>query len=467
MASTKKDSITDNLHELRNGEPKNGQDIIPNIGQNIIGKVDLNKCPTSVNMVDTWKQDQEPTKLPPKIIIPICISMCLSVFVAALDMSIVTTALPQLASEFDALALYSWVGTAFQISLTAFQPLYGSLSDIFGRKPIFMTCLILFIIASALCGAANSMVMLIFFRAIQGIGGSGLFGLSLIILADITTTEEQGKYQGIIGAAYSFSSIFGPLLGGIFTDKLSWRWCFYINIPIGIIALVVVFFVLSLPSPKGSFLVKIRHIDFLGSITVIAFTVCFMLAISFGGNEFSWNSPVIILLFCVGALLIGIFAYVEGKFAIEPVLPLRLFKNRDYFVLSVIQFLYGVGFFLGFFYYPLYFQLLGESATGSGLKTLPMLLTSIAANIIGGFAVSYTKKLRPFIWVGFVAMVIGAGLITTFDEHTSNALHIGYTVILGFGSGLEMQNLILATQISVEAKDVPIATASAMFFRTL
>ncbi|KAL1920673.1 uncharacterized protein VTP21DRAFT_1050 [Calcarisporiella thermophila] len=407
------------------------------------------------------------TKLPTKIVILICASLCLSVLLAALDQTIVTTALPRLASEFDALSLYAWVGTAFQITFTAFQPLYGSLSDIFGRKPTFLFCVVVFLAASAVCGAANSMIMLIIFRAIQGIGGGGLFGLALIILADITTPEEQGKYQGLIGAAFTVASIIGPLLGGVFTDRLSWRWCFYVNLPIGAVALLMIFFTLRLPSPKGSLLSKFKRIDFLGSLAIIALTVCLMLAISFGGNEFAWNSPVVIVLFIVGVLLIGVFVFVEWKFAAEPVLPLRLFKNRDYVVLSVVNFFFGIGFFLGFFYYSLYFQLLGASATGSGLKTLPLSLVLIAVNIICGFAVSYTKKLRPFIWAGFVFMLLGAGLVTTFNEHTSDAMQIGYTVIVGFGLGFEVQNLLLATQIAVEPKDIPVATSSGMFFRTL
>ncbi|KAL1920120.1 uncharacterized protein VTP21DRAFT_1266 [Calcarisporiella thermophila] len=407
---------------------------------------------TSDEKIET-KIQLQPDKISFKVILLISISLCIVVFLAALDQTIVTTALPRIASEFNSLGLYSWVGTAFQITFTAFQPLYGRLSDIFGRKPIIMFLIIVFLIGSALCGASNSMVMLIVFRAVQGIGGGGLWALALIIIADIAAPEDQGKLQGIIGAAFTIASIIGPLIGGVFTDKVTWRWCFYINLPIGAVALLMIFFTVRIPMPKGSILSKIKRIDFLGSIVVIAITVCLLLAISFGGNEFSWNSAVVIVLFCVGVLLIGIFVLVEGKFAIDPVLPMRLFKNLDFGLLSLSNFFFGIGFFIGFFYYTYYFQILGASATDAGIRFLPMSLVLIVVNISVGFAVSYLKKVRPFIWVGFAILLVGAGLTTTFSVSTSASMQMGYTVIVGAGMGFIVQTLLLAMQIAVDPSE--------------
>ncbi|KAL1920674.1 uncharacterized protein VTP21DRAFT_1051 [Calcarisporiella thermophila] len=330
-------------------------------------------------------------------------------------------------------------------------------------KTTFLFCVVVFLVASALCRAIKSMVALIMFRAIQGIGGGGLFGLALIILSgnqdilrcahsiihffpyslflsDIITPEELSKYQGLLGAAFTVASIIGPLLGGVFTDKLSWRWCFYVNLPIGIVAILMIILVLRLPAPTGSLTSKLKRIDIMGLVVIIALTVCLLLGISFGGNEFQWNSPVVIALFVAGLSLFGVFYLIESKLAAEPVLSLRLFRDADFAILSVVNF-FGLEFFMGFFYYSFYFQLLGASATHSGLRFLPMSLVLIVVNI--------------------------TSMTTTWNETTTVATQIGYTVIVGLGIGFEIQNSVLAMQIAVEPKDIAVATSSGMFFRTL
>ncbi|KAL1921809.1 uncharacterized protein VTP21DRAFT_10451 [Calcarisporiella thermophila] len=406
--------------------------------------------------------------LPFKNVILICIGLCLSVLLCALDQTIVSTALPKLASEFNALSLISWVGTSYQITMTIFQPLYGRFSDIFGRRPTFLFAILVFLGASAVCGASNSMVMLIVFRAVQGIGGGGVISLAMIIMADITSPRDRGKYQGLIGAAWAIASVIGPFLGGVFVDRATWRWAFYVNLPIGAVAILMIIFVLRLPPVKGDFKSKIKRIDYLGSFTLGAAVILILLAISLGGNQLAWNSPTIIVLFVVGFVALLAFLPVEAKLALDPVIPLRLFRIRNFSIITFASLLFGIGFFLYLFYMPVYFQVvLSEDATTSGAQLIPSTVVLVAFSITGGILVSKTGSLRIFIWVGFVAMVVGAGILSTLDQYSSRARQIGYTIIPSFGLGLNIQNLLLVSQVSVPPKDIAVSTSVTLFFRTV
>ncbi|CAG8693633.1 24703_t:CDS:2, partial [Dentiscutata erythropus] len=245
-----------------------------------------------------------------------------AIFLAALDQTIVSTALPKIASDFNGLDQLSWVATSYLLTSTSFQPIYGSLADIFGRKATFLFTIIIFEFGSLLCGVANSMVSMIIYRAIAGIGGGGIIGLVTIIITDIVSAKDQGKYQGLIGACFGIASVAGPLIGGAFTDHVSWRWCFFINLPLGAITILAVIVFLHMKRQTGSLLGKFKRIDFLGIIIMIAATVCLLLPLNWGGSTYAWNSPVIIALLCAGVVGYIIFGLVEIYVASEPVAPL-------------------------------------------------------------------------------------------------------------------------------------------------
>ncbi|KAL1921368.1 uncharacterized protein VTP21DRAFT_11084 [Calcarisporiella thermophila] len=432
--------------------------------------------------------DEQSVNLPFKNVFFIIIGLCISVFLCSLDQTVISTALPKLASEFNALSLISWVGTAYQITLTLFQPLYGRLSDIFGRRLMFIFAKLIFMSASAVCGTTNSIAVMIAFRAVQGIGGGGVISLALIIIAgnlpifwlfflnlwpkvlytDVIPPRDRVKYQSLIAAAWAVASVAGPFLGGVIADKATWRWIFYVNLLIGALALSMVVSVLHLPPVKGDFKSKIKRIDFIGSFTLSVAVILLLLAFSLGGNNLAWSSPTIIVQLVVGFAAILVFLPVEAKLAVDPIIPLRLFRIRNFSIATFVSLIYGMGFLLYLFYMPVYFQVvLSEDATTSGAQLIPSSVTLVAFSIIGGFFVSKTGRPRIFMWVGFVAMVVGAGMLSTLDQNSSRAEQIGYTIIPSFGLGLNIQNLLLIAQISVPAQDTAVSIGVTLFFRAI
>ncbi|KAG0281874.1 hypothetical protein BGZ95_007932 [Linnemannia exigua] len=412
--------------------------------------------------------DEPVNQLPFKELVIVFVGLVLGVFLSALDQTIVSVCTTKIANDFKALNDVAWVGTSYLLTATAFQPLYGRFSDIFGRKSVFLFAILVFLVGSALCGAAQSMIMMIIARGISGVGAGGIMSMVMIIITDLVAPRERGKYQGIIGAVFGLSSIIGPLLGGVFTDHASWRWAFFINLPIGAITVAVVVKLLHLPHVKGSLRDKIKRIDFLGAISLVVGLTVILLALNWGGSKHAWNSGIIIGLLCAGAAIILIFCLIEWKQAAEPIIPFRLFKTRTNVAVLASSFFLGAGFFIVMFYMPLYFQIVRQrSATAAGLEMLPIVAGLLFASIFSGFMVSKYGQYRPFIWVGFIFCTTGIGLLTLLEVDSGRGPQIGYMFIAGAGIGFCMQTTLLAIQSAVPLADMAVATANSTFFRTV
>ncbi|RIA83709.1 major facilitator superfamily domain-containing protein [Glomus cerebriforme] len=398
------------------------------------------------------------------------IGLAFGIFLAALDQTIVATALHAIANEFSALDQIAWVGTAYLLTATAFQPTYGKLADIFGRKITFLIAIFLFELGSLICGLSPNMTCLIIARAIAGTGGGGIIGLVFIIISDIVSLQDRGKYQGIVGGVFGISSIVGPLLGGAFTDSITWRWAFYINLPFGVITIICVIFFLRLPYISGSLLEKFKRIDFLGTFVLVCSTIALLLPLNWGGSKYKWDSPVIIVLLCVGALGFIIFAFVEKYIAIEPIAPGRLFKDRMVAACFAVNFFQGMAFFGMVYFTPLFFQIVkGATATRAGLEILPLILAVVFTVIFTGQLVSRTTIIsyKLLCIIGGILIITGAGLMSTFSDTSTRGELIGYLLISGIGIGAIMQTTLLASQQVVAYEDLASVTSLLTFFRTI
>ncbi|KAF0525388.1 MFS general substrate transporter [Gigaspora margarita] len=353
---------------------------------------------------------------------------------------------------------------------TSFQPIYGALSDIFGRKATLLFAIVIFELGSFLCGISYNMISLIICRAIAGIGGGGIIGLVIIIISEIVSIKDRGKFQGIIHACYAIASVAGPLLGGVFTDYVNWRWCFFINLPIGAIAITIIIFLLHLPKPTGSLLDKFKRIDIIGNIIIISSTVCILLSLSWGGSNYAWDSPVIIVLLCVGILGYTMFGLVENYIAVKPIAPPYLFKNFNVVSCFLLNMFMGMVKHSYVFYAPLYFQVVkAESATQSGLDFMPYFLGLTICSIISGQLFSRTNKIQFRIVIIFasILVVVGAGLTTMWNENSGYAELSGFMIIGGAGIGLIAPSTILCIQELVERKNIASVTILSLFFRAI
>ncbi|MGW1249671.1 DHA2 family efflux MFS transporter permease subunit [Streptomyces sp. NPDC002535] len=389
-------------------------------------------------------------------------ALLLGMLLAALDQTIVATALPTIVSELGGMEHLSWVVTAYILASTAGTPLWGKLGDQYGRKRLFQGAIVLFLIGSALCGIAQNMPQLIAFRAVQGLGGGGLIVLSMAIVGDLVPPRERGRYQGLFGAVFATTSVLGPLLGGVVTQQLSWRWVFYINLPIGIVALFVIAAVLHVPVRAT------RHtIDYLGTLLIASVAICLVLVASLGGTTWVWGSAQIIGLAVLAAVLLVLFVRVERR-AAEPVLPLKLFRIRTFSLVSVISFVIGFAMFGAMTYLPTFLQVVqGVTPTRSGVHMLPMVAAILITSTVTGQIVSRTGRWKVFPIAGTAVTCLGLLLLHRLTENSSTAEMSVYFFVFGVGLGLVMQVLVLVVQNAVPYADLGVATSGATFFRSI
>jgi EmrB/QacA subfamily drug resistance transporter len=389
-------------------------------------------------------------------------ALMLGMLLAALDQTIISTALPTIVGDLGGLNHLSWVVTAYLVTSTCSTPLYGKLGDLYGRKNIFQAAIVIFLVGSALSGMAHSMMELILFRGVQGIGAGGLMALAMAIIGDILSPRQRGRYQGYMMAVFSLSSVGGPAIGGFLTQDLSWRWCFYVNLPLGILALIVTGSVLNLPFRR------VKHaIDYSGAGLLVLAVVSFLMITVWGGTTFRWTSPQIIGLGAGGIILVGLFIARERR-AAEPVLPLRLFRNSVFNTTNGAGFLVGMAMFGGTIYLPLFLQLVtGVSPTLSGLLILPMMAGVTVTSIATGRLISWTGRYKLWPIIGSILTPIGMFLLSFMTATTPRWESGLFMLVLGAGMGTIMPVLVVAIQNATEQRDLGTATSANAFFRSM
>ncbi|HEY0415277.1 MAG TPA: MDR family MFS transporter [Gaiellaceae bacterium] len=390
----------------------------------------------------------------------IFVALLFVLLLAALDQTIVSTALPTIVGDLGGIAHLSWVVTAYLLAATITGPLYGKLGDLYGRKKVLQAAILLFLLGSVLCGLSQSMAQLIAFRALQGLGAGGLMVVTLAVVGDIIPPRERGRYQGYFGAVFGVSTVVGPLLGGFFVDNLSWRWIFYVNVPVGAVALTII------AAAFHSREVHTRHaIDYAGAALLAGALAAIVLFTSLGGTTWAWSSPQVVGLMVASAVLVPAFVLVEAR-AAEPILPLSLFRNRTFAVTSAIGFIVGFALFGAVTYLPLYLQVTkGSSPTVSGLQLTPLMAGVLVTSIVSGQLISRLGRYRVFPITGTALMAVAMFLLSRLGAGTSTWVAAAYAVVLGLGLGMVMQVLVLAVQNAVDRSVMGVATSGSTLFR--
>lgn len=435
-------------------------------------------------MTGTAPEDQR-TKLQTALIV---VALCSAVFLAALDVTITTVAIPTISADFNSSSGYTWIGSAYLLANAAAAPSWGKLSDIFGRKPVLLTAVGIFFVGSLLCGVSVNMGMLIFGRAVQGIGGGGSLILVNICISDLFSVRKRGVYLGFVGLVWALAGGFGPgeyswllqlmsvqlivfffpVLGGVFTDMATWRWCFYINLPVSGVALAVLYFTLDLHNPRTPIKQGLMAVDWLGSLTIVGGTLMFLLGLELAGNLFPWNSPTVICLLVFGVFVASLCVVVEVYVAKSPLIPVRLFGNVKNMAVLGLCACHGFVFISVSYYMPLYFQgVLGASALLSGVYILPYTFVLGICSALTGFLIKKTGKYKPAIIAGFALTTLGYGLFLDLDATANWPKLIIFQFILGMGVGPNFQAPLIALQSTVQPRDIASATGTYMFVRQL
>jgi EmrB/QacA subfamily drug resistance transporter len=414
------------------------------------------------------KNNVAPKTLTHKEIMFVLSGLMVGMLLAALDQTIVSTALKRIVEDFNGLEHYTWVVTAYLLTSTASTPLYGKISDLYGRRPVFQFAIITFLIGSFAAGAASSMTELIAFRAIQGLGAGGLMSLTFVIIGDIISPRERGKYQGYFGGVWGLSSVAGPLLGGYFSDHAQilgvtgWRWIFYINLPFGIAALIITSMSLHIPKVKRE-----HSIDYLGALLLVSGVSALLLGISVYGPQDGWQASQTLLTLAAALALILLFIFQESR-AKEPILPLTLFKNHTFSVTSVMAFIIGAGMFGAIIMLPLYLQVVkGDSATSAGLKLIPFMIGIVSMSIVSGKLITKHGHYKRYPIIGLALMTVGIAMLSTLTATTPFWKLSIYAILIGAGLGFSMQTVVIALQNAVDFKDLGVATSANTFFRSI
>ncbi len=396
-------------------------------------------------------------------ILVIYAALALGMLLAALDQTIVSTALPTIVSDLHGLSHYSWVVTSYLLASTISQPIYGKLGDLYGRKRIFQAAIGIFLVGSALCGISQNMIELTGFRGLQGLGAGGLMVTALAIIGDVVPPRERGRYQGYMGGVFAVASVIGPLIGGFLTQDASWRWVFYVNLPVGAVALAVIAIVLqSDPTERKS-----HRIDYEGAAALTVGAGMLTLALTWGGTQYPWGSWQVIAAFLAGAVGVVAFIAVERR-AVEPLIPLRLFRNGIFRASTAMSFLVGASLFGTIIYVSLYLQVVhGTTPTSAGLKLLPLMGGVLTTSIAGGRTISRIGRYRAFPIVGTAVISLGMFLLSRVAASSGYLLVAVAMLVLGLGLGLVMPVLVLAVQNAVPRPDMGVATAGSIFFRSI
>ncbi|KAF2459974.1 MFS multidrug transporter-like protein [Lineolata rhizophorae] len=412
-------------------------------------------------------EESKPTRSRAKVAL-IMLSLCTAVFLAALDVTIITTALPTISEHFHSSLGFTWIGSGFLLANSASVPLWGKVSDIWGRKPILLLANFVFFVGSLLCGVSVNIGMLIAARAIQGVGAGGLIVLSNIAISDLFSQRSRGAYYGLIGMTWAIASALGPVIGGAFTEGVSWRWCFYINLPLDGIAFVLMVLFLDVHTPRTPIRAGLRAIDWIGAISIVGGSLMFLLGLEYGGVTFPWDSATVVSLLVVGVAVLIFFFFNEWRLTSHPIMPTRIFSHRSNLAILFVCLMHGVVFISASYFLPLYFQaILGASPLLSGVYLLPLVLSLSFASATVGIFIRKTGMYREAIWFGMTIMTIGFGLFVDLAADSSWAKIILYQIVAGLGVGPNFQSPLIALQAQVHGRDAAAATSTFGFIRQL